>query len=103
MTLVVAEISFLLHIKELTLVVGNLLGNQNIVCQVPKKQNTVMNVVSVVSFVLDHLSQLVAHEARLLSGVEDKVKSLEKELQMINVFLRTTIKALSASEVKKHL
>ncbi|XP_020214661.1 disease resistance protein RPP13 isoform X1 [Cajanus cajan] len=45
---------------------------------------------SVVSFVLDHLSQLVEHEARLLSGVEDKVKSLERELQMINVILRTT-------------
>ncbi|TKY67937.1 Disease resistance protein RPP13 [Spatholobus suberectus] len=39
---------------------------------------------SAVSFVLDHLSQLVAREAKLLCGVEDRIQSLQNELQMIN-------------------
>ncbi|KAK8463682.1 hypothetical protein PHAVU_011G014200 [Phaseolus vulgaris] len=45
---------------------------------------------SVVTFVLDHLSQLVAHEANLLYGVEDRVQSLQNELQMINDLLNTS-------------
>ena len=44
----------------------------------------------VVSFVLDHLSELVAHEANLLYGVEDRVQSLQNELQMINDLLNTS-------------
>ncbi|CAJ1934167.1 unnamed protein product [Sphenostylis stenocarpa] len=45
---------------------------------------------SLVSFVLDHLTQLVAREARLLCGVEDGIQSLQNELQMINEFLNTS-------------
>ncbi|RDX62435.1 Disease resistance protein RPP13, partial [Mucuna pruriens] len=45
---------------------------------------------SVVSFVLDHLSQLVASEAKLLCGVEDGVQSLQNELEMINEFLKSS-------------
>jgi len=45
---------------------------------------------SVVSFVLDHLSQLVAREANLLHGVEDRVQSLQYELQMIKELLSST-------------
>ena len=44
---------------------------------------------SVVTFVLDHLAQLVAHEANLLYGVEDRIQSLQNELQMINALLNT--------------
>ncbi|KAL9296122.1 hypothetical protein ACSQ67_022018 [Phaseolus vulgaris] len=45
---------------------------------------------SVVSFVLDHLSELVAREANLLYGVKDRVQSLQNELQMINELLNTS-------------
>ncbi|KAK7263979.1 hypothetical protein RJT34_31579 [Clitoria ternatea] len=45
---------------------------------------------SVVSFVLQHVSQLLAHEASLLCGVEDRIKSLHNELEMINVFLQAS-------------
>ncbi|XP_047166615.1 disease resistance protein RPP13-like [Vigna umbellata] len=45
---------------------------------------------SVVTFVLDHLAQLVAREANLLYGVEDRVQSLQNELQMIKDLLNTT-------------
>ena len=45
---------------------------------------------SVVSFVLDHLVQLAAREANLLYGVEDRVQSLQYELQMIKELLNTT-------------
>ncbi|KAG2398113.1 Disease resistance protein [Vigna angularis] len=45
---------------------------------------------SVVSFVLDHLAQLAAREANLLYGVEDRVQSLQYELQMIKELLNTT-------------
>ncbi|XP_028753183.1 putative disease resistance protein At1g50180 [Neltuma alba] len=44
---------------------------------------------SVVSFVLENLSRLVTHEANLLCGVEDKVRSLESELRMMHVFLKS--------------
>lgn len=43
-----------------------------------------------VSFVLDHLSQLLAREAKLLCGVEDRILSLQNELEMINEFLNTS-------------
>ena len=45
---------------------------------------------SVVSFVLDHLAQLAAREANLLYGVEDRVQSLQYELQMIKELLSST-------------
>ena len=45
---------------------------------------------SVVSFVLDHLSQLVTREANLLYGVEDRIQSLQYELQMIKDLLKTS-------------
>jgi len=45
---------------------------------------------SVVSFVLDHLSQLVAREANLLYGVEDRIQSLQHELQMMKELLSST-------------
>ncbi|QCD88935.1 disease resistance protein RPM1 [Vigna unguiculata] len=45
---------------------------------------------SVVSFVLDHLAQLVAREANLLYGVEDRVQSLQYELQMMKELLSST-------------
>ncbi|XP_068487736.1 disease resistance protein RPP13-like isoform X1 [Phaseolus vulgaris] len=45
---------------------------------------------SVVTFVLDHLSELVAREAHLLYGVEDRIQSLQNELQMINDLLNTS-------------
>ncbi|MED6122041.1 hypothetical protein PIB30_035962 [Stylosanthes scabra] len=44
---------------------------------------------TVISFVLDNLSQLIAREANLLCGVDDRVKSLHSELRMINVLLKT--------------
>ncbi|KOM51231.1 hypothetical protein LR48_Vigan08g205800 [Vigna angularis] len=45
---------------------------------------------SVVTFVLDHLAQLASREANLLCGVEDRVQSLQYELQMIKELLNTT-------------
>ncbi|MED6148748.1 hypothetical protein PIB30_055753, partial [Stylosanthes scabra] len=45
---------------------------------------------NVISFVLDNLSKLIANEANLLSGVDDRVRSLQSELSMINVLLRTS-------------
>ncbi|QCD88978.1 putative disease resistance protein At1g50180 [Vigna unguiculata] len=45
---------------------------------------------SVVSFVLDHLAQLVAREANLLYGVEDRVQSLQYELQRMKELLSST-------------
>ncbi|CAJ2679540.1 unnamed protein product [Trifolium pratense] len=45
---------------------------------------------SVVSFLLEHLSQLLQREANLLCGVEDKIISLRNELEIINVYLKTS-------------
>ncbi|XP_015952837.1 putative disease resistance RPP13-like protein 3 [Arachis duranensis] len=45
---------------------------------------------SVISFVLDNLSQLLAREANLLCGVDDRVRSLQSDLSIINVFLKTS-------------
>ena len=47
-----------------------------------------------VSFLIENLSQLLAREAKLLYGVEDRVRSLHSELKLINVLLE-------ASERKK--
>ncbi|KAI9103546.1 hypothetical protein K1719_023169 [Acacia pycnantha] len=44
---------------------------------------------SAVSFVMENLSRLVAHEANLLCGVKDKVKSLERDLEMMHAFLKS--------------
>ncbi|XP_061352832.1 disease resistance protein RPP13-like [Gastrolobium bilobum] len=44
---------------------------------------------SVVPFLLEKLSQLLEHEAKLLLGVEGKIKSLHTELQFINAYLKT--------------
>ncbi|KAL1324603.1 hypothetical protein HN51_034781 [Arachis hypogaea] len=45
---------------------------------------------SVISFVLDNLSKLLAREANLLCGVDERVRSLESELSFINVHLKTS-------------
>ncbi|XLT49882.1 hypothetical protein HN873_042486 [Arachis hypogaea] len=45
---------------------------------------------SVISFVLDNLSQLLAREANLLCGVDNRVTTLQNELSLINVFLKTS-------------
>nr|POF23582.1 putative disease resistance protein [Quercus suber] len=45
---------------------------------------------SVVSFLLQNLTQLLTQESKLLGGVEDQVKLLKNELSLINVFLQNT-------------
>ncbi|XP_058769240.1 putative disease resistance RPP13-like protein 3 [Vicia villosa] len=45
---------------------------------------------SVVAFLLEHLSQLLQREANLLCGVEDKIISLRNELEIINIYLKTS-------------
>ena len=45
---------------------------------------------SVVSFLLENLTQLLIRESKLLRGVKDQVRSLEKELAVIKIFLRNT-------------
>ncbi|XP_027336078.1 putative disease resistance protein At1g50180 [Abrus precatorius] len=56
---------------------------------------------SVVAFLLDHLSQLLAHEAKLLSGVEDRIRSLHNELEMINEILKTFGRKKHKSEIEQ--
>ncbi|MED6200011.1 hypothetical protein PIB30_081199 [Stylosanthes scabra] len=43
-----------------------------------------------ISFVLNNLSQLLVRQASLLFEVDDKVRSLQSELSMINVLLKTS-------------
>ncbi|GMY35971.1 disease resistance protein RPP13-like [Fagus crenata] len=45
---------------------------------------------SVVSFLLENLTQLLRQESNLLGGVQDQVRILHNELEMISVFLRST-------------
>uniref|UniRef100_A0A2N9H2G9 NB-ARC domain-containing protein n=1 Tax=Fagus sylvatica TaxID=28930 RepID=A0A2N9H2G9_FAGSY len=45
---------------------------------------------SVVSFLLGNLTQLLTQESNLLGGVQDQVRILHNELEMISVFLRST-------------
>nr|AHB79188.1 CC-NBS-LRR disease resistance protein [Cicer arietinum] len=45
---------------------------------------------SVVAFLLEHLSQLLQRETNLLCGVEDQITSLRNELQIINIYLKTS-------------
>uniref|UniRef100_A0A2N9HGZ9 NB-ARC domain-containing protein n=1 Tax=Fagus sylvatica TaxID=28930 RepID=A0A2N9HGZ9_FAGSY len=45
---------------------------------------------SVVTFLLENVTQLVTEEAKLLGGVKDQVALLGNELRMINLFLRNT-------------
>ncbi|KAK2435079.1 disease resistance protein RPM1 [Trifolium repens] len=47
---------------------------------------------SVVSFLLGHLSQLLQNEANLLCGVDERIISLRNELEIINVYLKTSSK-----------
>ncbi|KAI9103672.1 hypothetical protein K1719_023295 [Acacia pycnantha] len=58
---------------------------------------------SVVSFVLENLSRLVAHEANLLCGVEDKVKFLESELRMMLVFLKSRQQNQQKKEIEQEV
>ncbi|KAI9103540.1 hypothetical protein K1719_023163 [Acacia pycnantha] len=58
---------------------------------------------SVVSFVLENLSRLVAHEANLLCGVEDKVKFLESELRMMLVFLKSRQQNQHKKEIEQEV
>ena len=45
---------------------------------------------SVVSFLLENLTQSLSQESKLLGGVEDQVRLLQNELSLINVFLKNT-------------
>ncbi|XP_030941895.1 disease resistance protein RPP13-like [Quercus lobata] len=45
---------------------------------------------SVVSFLLENLTQLLIRESKLLRGVKDQVRSVEKELAVIKIFPRNT-------------
>ncbi|KAK7857877.1 putative disease resistance protein rdl6 [Quercus suber] len=45
---------------------------------------------SVVSFLLENVTQLLSQESKLLGGVEDQVRSLQNELSLINAFLKNT-------------
>ena len=45
---------------------------------------------SVVSFLLENLTQLLSQESKLLWGVEDQVRLLQNELCLINIFLKNT-------------
>jgi hypothetical protein len=45
---------------------------------------------TVVTFLLQNLSDLLKQEANFLAGVEDKVKSLHDELSFINIFLESS-------------
>ena len=45
---------------------------------------------SVVSFLLENLTQLLIQESKLLGGVKDQVRSLQNELSLINAFLKNT-------------
>ncbi|XP_028753218.1 putative disease resistance RPP13-like protein 3 [Neltuma alba] len=58
---------------------------------------------SAVSFVLENLSRLVAHEANLLCGVEDKVKLLESQLRMMTVFLKNSDHNTQKKEIEQEV
>ncbi|KAJ1385481.1 Virus X resistance protein-like, coiled-coil domain [Sesbania bispinosa] len=58
---------------------------------------------SVVAFLLENLSQLLANEAKLLSGVEDKIRSLHNELQIINVYLKSSSEQRTRRRWNKNL
>ncbi|KAF3951468.1 hypothetical protein CMV_022885 [Castanea mollissima] len=45
---------------------------------------------SVVSFLLENLTQLLSQESKLLGGVEDQVRLLQNELSLIKIFLKNT-------------
>jgi hypothetical protein len=44
----------------------------------------------VVNFLLEYLSQLLEKEANFFGGVEDQVKSIHRELRLINIFLENS-------------
>jgi len=53
----------------------------------------------VVDFRVEHLSQLLAEEANSFGGVEDQVKSLHRELRLINIFLKNSERKRSAHRI----
>ncbi|CAK8576761.1 unnamed protein product [Lathyrus sativus] len=56
---------------------------------------------SAVAFLLEHLSQLLQREAKLLSGVEDKIISLRNELEIINIYLKTSSEGNNNKEIEQ--
>ncbi|KAJ1411948.1 Virus X resistance protein-like, coiled-coil domain [Sesbania bispinosa] len=56
---------------------------------------------SAVAFLLQNLSQLLKNEAKLLFGVEDKIKLLHNELQMINVYLKSSSEQKNMKEIQQ--
>ncbi|XP_054777044.1 putative disease resistance RPP13-like protein 3 [Prosopis cineraria] len=58
---------------------------------------------SLLSFVLENLSRLVQHEAHLLCGVEDKVNSLQSELRMMSVFLKSCEQDKMKKEIEQEV
>ncbi|XP_028753141.1 disease resistance protein RPP13-like [Neltuma alba] len=58
---------------------------------------------SVVSFALETLSRLVEHEANLLCGVEDKVRSLESELRIMSAFLKSCNQSQRKKETEQEV
>ncbi|XP_047174912.1 disease resistance RPP8-like protein 3 [Vigna umbellata] len=45
---------------------------------------------SVVGFLVQRLSQLLESEIKLLSGVEEKIKSLSNELKFMDIFIKSS-------------
>ena len=58
---------------------------------------------SVVTFLLQNLTQLLAQESKLLGGVENQVRLLQNELSLINVFLQNTKGKRHGNELVKQV
>ncbi|KAK7834658.1 putative disease resistance protein rxw24l [Quercus suber] len=58
---------------------------------------------SVVTFLLQNLTQLLAQESKLLGGVENQVRLLKNELSLINVFLQNTKGKQHGNELVKQV
>nr|POE99643.1 putative disease resistance protein [Quercus suber] len=58
---------------------------------------------SVVSFLLQNLTQLLSQESKLLGGVEDQVRLLQNELSLINIFLKNTEEKRHDNELLKEV
>jgi ATPase subunit of ABC transporter with duplicated ATPase domains len=56
---------------------------------------------SVVTFLLDNVTQLLVEEAKLLRGVKDQVESLQRELRTINAFLQNTERSEPTNNIVK--
>nr|XP_025686940.2 disease resistance protein RPP13-like [Arachis hypogaea] len=72
------------------IILNNINNHQSNTIQFLTTNPSVYNADTVISPVLDNLFQLLAREASLLCGVDDKVRSLHSELSMINVLLKTS-------------